>query len=657
VELPVSAPATDPSGEGLSLRATLRRIVMVTSAVALLLACAAFVAYDFFSARSAVTRQLSALAGIVGSQSTAALAFDDPKAAHEILTALAAERQVMGAALYRPDGRCYAAWTRPGTLSLPKGSGPDGTHFEGGEFHVTLPVVQTNSRIGTIHLWSDLEELSLRLRTNTVIVVVVLLASSLVAFVLAARLEGRITHPILKLLMTVKQVTERKDYAVRADRQGGVEFSALAQGFNEMLSQIQSRDAELQKARNELEARVHERTRELQKKEEQLLQSQKMEAVGRLSGGLAHDFNNLLSAVLGFAELALTQPNLDPRTREFLEEIQKAGQQSAALTNQLLAISRQQLLQPVLLDLNALVEDLKHAVARLVGDGIRLDVKLDPGLPHVKADPAPLRQVLLHLVTNAREAMPQGGQMTVETSEETLAQPLTWRNETVPAGRYARLSVADTGSGISPEVQTHLFEPFFNGRGRTLDRTTGLGLSTVYGIVKQSGGHVVVESKQGQGATFSVYLPAEGDAAVRRSTTVHLPVARKQGTTVLLVEDEAMVRKLAGEVLRRSGFQVEEATQGREALDRFAEQPDRYDLVLTDVVMPIMGGRELAEEISKLSPGTKILFMSGYTDDIELHDEARKRRIPLIPKPFSAAALAAKVKEMLGAGQKEPKPS
>lgn len=209
------------------------------------------------------------------------------------------------------------------------------------------------------------------------------------------------------------------------------------------------------------------------------------------------------------------------------------------------------------------------------------------------------------------------------------------------------MATSGTGPGISPEVQAHLFEPFFNGRGRTLDRATGLGLSTVYGIVKQSGGHIVVNSEPGRGATFSVYLPAEGDGSHRKSTTVRVPVVAKGGNTVLLVEDEAMVRRLASEVLRRSGFTVEEATNGREALDLFTEQPDGYDLVLTDVVMPLMGGRELAEQVSPLRPGTKILFMSGYMDDIELHDEIRKRKIPLLPKPFTASAMTAKVRELL----------
>ncbi len=638
-----------------SIRGTLRRIPLATSAATLVLASSAFIAYDLCSARKSVARQLTALAGVVGSQSTAALAFDDPHSAGESLSAMAAQRQVLGAWLYARDGRPFAAWSRSGA-GAPDRPGPDGVSFEAGHLAVVHPVLQDGERVGTILLRSDLEELGQRLRSNLAIVLAVLLASSLAAWFLSSRVEGRILLPLLRLSGTLKEVSDRKDYSIRADPRGEGEFAALADGFNHVLAQIQERDAELQRARDELELRVEERTRELQKKEEQLLQSQKMEAVGRLSGGLAHDFNNLLSAILGFGELALAQPSLDPRTREFLEQIQEAGRQAAAVTAQLLAISRRQVLQPVLLDLNSVVEDLKGAVGRLVGAGISLEVRADPGLPSVKADPAPMRQVLLHLVTNAREAMPEGGRLTLETSEENLEAPFAWRDETIPPGDYARLSVTDTGPGIAREAQAHLFEPFFNGHRPTLDRSSGLGLSTVYGIVKQSGGYIVVDSEPGRGATFSVYLPAAGEGARRRATTVRLPLPRKEGTTVLLVEDEDMVRRLAGEVLRRNGWAVEEASNGREALDLFAGQPDRYDLVLTDVVMPVMGGRELAERVSRLSPGTRILFMSGYTDDIELHEEIRKRRIPLLSKPFSAAGMAAKVREVLGARQPAASP-
>jgi len=622
---------------------------MATTALALLLACAAFIGYDYGSARRSIARQLSALAGVVGSQSAAALRIDDPATAHEILSAVAAEPHILNAGLYARDGLRVAAWSRPGSSSpgSPERPGEDGPAFAGGALDVFLPVLRDGDRVGTIHLRSDLDELRARLRTNVAIVLVILPASCLAAFLLSSRLEGRITGPILELASALRRVSDRKDFTIRARGPGAGEFAVLFHGFNDMISQIQARDAALGEARDELERRVQERTRELRRKEEQLLQSQKMEAVGSLAGGLAHDFNNLLSAVLGFGELALAQPSLDSRTRRFLEEIQSAGQEAVSLTRQLLAISRQQLLQPVLLDLNALVEELRPALARLAGDEIELEIRLDGSLPRVRADPAPMRQVLLHLVANAREAMPRGGRIRVETAGEILDEPRAWRNETVPAGLYARLSVADTGPGMPPEVQAHLFEPFFNARGRTLDRSTALGLSTVYGIVKQSGGSIVVRSGTEEGTEFSVFLPAEEERAPGKSTTVRIPLVPKTASTVLLVEDEAMIRRLAGEVLRGAGFEVVEASNGREALDLFVEDPERFDVVLTDVVMPLLGGRELAEKLARVRPDARVVFMSGYTDDIALHEEFRKRRIPLIPKPFTASALVGRIREVV----------
>ncbi len=638
-------------GDEPSIRRTLKRIIMTTSAVALMIACAAFIASDFFLARRTLARQLTAVAGVVGSQSTAALTFTDTKVAGEILAMLSVEPQVQSACLYSREGRRFAAWVRPGVYSLesPARPGADGPAFTEGRFEVFLPVVQDGERIGTIYLRSDLEDLAGRLWTNLGIVLVVLLASSFAAFLLSTGLEGRITRPILDLALTLREVSNRKDYSIRARGPGEGEFAALVHGFNDMLSQIQSRDAALLQARDDLERRVEERTLELQKKEEQLLQSQKLEAVGHLAGGLAHDFNNLLSVVLGYGDLALSRPSVDPETRGFIEEIQKAGQQAAVLTSQLLAISRQQVLNPVSLHLNVLLEDLRGSLGRLVGERIILDILMGSDLPNVKADPASIQQVVLNLVTHAREAMPGTGRITVETSAELLEEPLTWRNETIPPGSYVQLSVTDTGPGISPEAEVHLFEPFFNGRGRTLDRSTGLGLSTVYGILKQSGGFVAVESREGRGTTFSVYLPVEGDGTFRKfTTTVRLLRTPRAGNMVLLVEDEAMVRRMAGEILRRNGFMVEEAANGREALDLFSEQPDRFDLVVTDVVMPIMGGRELAGNISRLNPATRILFMSGYTGDAELQALSRKHRIPLLSKPFTIAAMTAKVREVLG---------
>ena len=382
--------------------------------------------------------------------------------------------------------------------------------------------------------------------------------------------------------------------------------------------------------------------------EEQLRQSQKMEAVGQLAGGIAHDFNNLLTAILGSTQLLLhATPPDDPRHEDAVE-IKNAGVRAAELTRQLLAFSRRQVLAPKVLGLNAVVAHMQKMLRRLLGEDIELAVTLAPDAGSVNADPGQLEQVLLNLAVNARDAMPTGGRLTIETTRVTLTVELAERRHRLPPGDYACLAVTDSGSGMDEATQAHLFEPFFT--TKEVGRGTGLGLATVYGIVKQSGGYIWVYSEVRHGTTVKVYLPrvaiAEEDAAPLPA--VAEPAAPRGGSeTVLLVEDAAPVRSLARRSLEASGYTVLDAADGAAALDLAARHGGGIDVLVTDVVMPGMSGRELAERLAPERPRMKVLYTSGYTDDAMVRQGVLTAGVAFLQKPFVPETLARKVREVL----------
>jgi two-component system cell cycle sensor histidine kinase/response regulator CckA len=382
--------------------------------------------------------------------------------------------------------------------------------------------------------------------------------------------------------------------------------------------------------------------------EDQLRQAQKMEAVGQLAGGIAHDFNNLLTAILGSTELLLADtPPGDPR-REDVQEISRSAHRAAALVRQLLAYSRKQVLQPRRVDLNAIVRDMGAMLRRVVGEPIELRLDLDPGLGHVTADPGQLEQVIANLGVNARDAMPRGGTLTITTSNVTGRGVTAAADEGVPAaGPLVSLAVTDTGIGMDDEVRGRLFEPFFT--TKELGRGTGLGLATVYGIVRQSGGHIQVRSRPGEGSSFTVYLPrAEAPRPARGALAAAAPVSGGS-ETVLVAEDEEAVRHLVCRVLRAKGYRVLEARHAEAALELAAAAAEPIDLLLSDLVMPGLGGRALADRLLNARPGLRVLFITGYAAEAV----ERQGRLPaghgLLEKPFTADQLAHKVRETLTA--------
>jgi PAS domain S-box-containing protein len=387
--------------------------------------------------------------------------------------------------------------------------------------------------------------------------------------------------------------------------------------------------------------------------EQQLRQAQKMEAIGRLAGGVAHDFNNLLMVISGYSEFLLERLGPDPTLRVPAQEIENAAERATSLTRQLLAFSRQQMLTPKTLDLNEIITENLKMLTRMIGEDIDLVMIPGESLGAVKADPGQIEQVIMNLAVNARDAMPQGGKLTIETANVTLDETYARFHAPLQPGEYVMLALSDTGSGMDSETQSRIFEPFFTTKGQ---KGTGLGLSTVYGIVKQSGGYIWVYSEPGKGSTFKIYLPRiMGTSESIVSQPVTATIERPQGMEViLLVEDEHNLRRLVRQYLEKQGYTVREAADGAAAIQICNAHVGPIHLLLTDVIMPGMNGRELAQRISEIRPNVKVLYMSGYTENVIGQDGTLDAGVRLLQKPFNLRDLKSKVREVLDATPTPP---
>ena len=384
---------------------------------------------------------------------------------------------------------------------------------------------------------------------------------------------------------------------------------------------------------------------QIKKLQRQLLHSQKMEAVGRLAGGIAHDFNNLLTVIQGYVDLSLVGLEGKHPLYENLVQINEASKRAESLTRQLLAFSRKQVLQPKVLSLLVTIANLDQMLRRLIGEDISLVTRLDDSTGLIKADEGQIEQVIVNIVVNARDAMPHGGKLIIETRNAKVDEIYLGPEAEIPPGPYVQLNISDTGIGMDREVQSHIFEPFFT--TKDVGQGTGLGLSTAYGIVKQSGGEIVVYSEPGQGTRFKIYLPRVDTeaAAPEAKTSVKSPQCSHH--TILVVEDDVHVRGLIVEWLRRCGYKVLVAPDGPTALQRYAKGDKAVDLVLTDLVMPKMNGKEFADRFRHAQPGTRVLYMSGYTDDTIVVHGVQEADTPFIQKPFNMDALNIKIQEIL----------
>ncbi|MBZ5553239.1 MAG: response regulator [Acidobacteriia bacterium] len=768
--------------QAIPIKRKLTLIILVISFIALLLASGVVAVYDFIAFRRAMVSDLLALAQIVADNSTAALTFNDQQAASGTLASLKSKPHIISACLLTPDGKVFASYVREdakGSFSPPSYE-KDGFHFSKHVLVLFHQVVLDREAIGTVYLQSDLQELSARLKRYGSVVLLVLLGSTLLVLVLSNRLQRVISDPILQLAQTARLVSMEKNYSVRAVKSTRDELGMLIDAFNDMLRQIQLRDAALQSAHNELEKRVEERTRELhqdiiqrkraenelyrsqqmlqlildnipqrvfwkdknlsylgsnkaflkdsgfetvesivgksdfdmgwsvsaeahrvddrqvmlsntakinfeeplkladgssfwlrtskiplrdrdgqvigvlgtcediteQKRlEDQLRQAQKMEAVGRLAGGVAHDFNNLLTAISGYSELLLMKLDKSDPLRRNAEEIRKAGERAASLTRQLLAFSRRQVVQPEVLDLNHVIADMEKMLHRLIGEDIDLVFVAGKDLERVKADPGQMHQVIMNLSVNSRDAMPHGGKLILETHNVELDEHFVQKYAAAKPGPYVMLAVTDSGSGMTAEVQSHLFEPFYT--TKEVGKGTGLGLSTVYGIVEQNEGFITVYSEMGHGTTIKVYLPCAAEEVQDQKAALGQREVLGGSETVLLVEDEEGVRALAREILTMGGYKVLEAADGEAAIQMFDARKDSIGLVITDLVMPKMSGHELAQHISSLRPEVKILFVSGYTPEAIARKGILDPETMFLQKPFTPKSLARKVREVL----------
>lgn len=379
--------------------------------------------------------------------------------------------------------------------------------------------------------------------------------------------------------------------------------------------------------------------------EDQFRQAQKMEAVGRLAGGVAHDFNNLLMVISGYAEVILAGLNVEHPLYEKGRAIQLAADRATTLTRQLLAFSRKQLLELKVVDVNAIVEDMERLLRPLIGENVELSTVRGPEAAHTRADAGQLEQVLMNLVVNAKDAMPQGGKLTIQTQTVVVDERHRGGQQFIHAGNYVLLSVSDTGMGMDRETQSRIFEPFFTTKEK--GKGTGLGLSTVYGIVKQTGGYVMVQSEVGRGTTFQIYLPRTEAAAEQHAISV--PDTASGGSeTILLVEDEESVRQLVRDTLVSKGYQVIEGENGESGIAAAVRHKGKIDLVITDVVMPGMGGREMVKQLAQSRPDAKVLYLSGYTEDAIVSDGSIESGTAFLQKPFTLQSLSRKVREVLG---------
>ncbi len=648
----------------LSITWKLVLLTTVTGSVALLLASIAFAYQDARAFKKRTTHEIATLAKVISANSAAPLVFDDPGAAEGILAALSAEPQLIRADLFNAEARRFATYQRPGATSdglLLDTTGPR-IRTEHGHLILLEEVLLDGQVVGHLQIESSMEELRTHLLEMGRSILGVFVIAVLAGLVISLPIQGALSKPLLRLADAAQLISKSNDYSIRVATQGNDEVGLVTDSFNEMVTQIELQEKVLQDTHRQLQTKVEDLKSEIEQRraveeslrenKEALRQAHKLEAVGLLAGGVAHDFNNLLTAIIGFSELILR--SLDPKDRlcSMIREVKTAGERGAALTQQLLAFSRKQILETKVLDLNSTVEDSAKLLRRLVGEDVEIEARPDASIGSIKVDPGQLQQILWNLAVNSRDAMPTGGKLVIETGHADIDEHQCSKIPELQPGAYVTLSVRDTGCGIKKALLERIFEPFFTTKEQ--GNGTGLGLSTVYGIVKQSGGHISVDSAEGEGTTFRIYFPELDEAPLAARELESRPPARGETRTVLLVEDEPVVRELAKRTLQLGGYSVLVADGGEEAIRIFGDSGGGIDLLVTDIIMPRMNGREVYEQLAAMKLDLKVLFMSGHTDRAIVHHGVLHEGTPFLRKPFSLDQLLNKVRETLGATGAKP---
>ncbi len=647
----------------ISIRRKLTLIIMVTSIVSLCIAGAAYVTYDIITLREAMIRNITMLSELIGATSTADLVFNDSKSATENLAKLSVNPHVISSSIYRNNGEILASYVRSdmaAKLTLPALRG-DGYQF--GSNHLTQfkRVYLDNKPIGAVSVQLDLTELHSLAQRFIIIVLLIMLATSVVAYLLSSRLQRLISEPVSRLAETAKKITREKNYSLRAEKHGSDEIGMLIDGFNEMLEQIQKRDNSLAQHRDHLEEMVASRTAQLKKANEQLLsqiaekrrmeeelfRTRHLESLGILAGGIAHDFNNLLTAIMGNTSLA--KMLVDPGTKVCarLAEVEKASIRARDLTQQLLTFSKGGAPIKKVTSIADVICDSARFALRGSTSRCKFDIAED--LWPVEVDEGQISQVISNIVINADQATPEGGVVAIKVENSLLHEG---QIVNLRAGKYIRISLADSGSGIAEEHLSKIFTPYFT----TKQKGSGLGLATSYSIITKHGGAITVDSRIGIGTTFYIHLPAsEGNLPKKEK-------AEETGLTgsgrILIMDDEESVRCTAGEVLVHAGYQVTYVDDGTEAIASFSrarEAGEPFDAVILDLTIPGgMGGKEAVQKLLEIEPEAKAIVSSGYAHGPIMADFREHGFKGMIAKPYQAEELCRVVREVISAGKAAP---
>jgi signal transduction histidine kinase/DNA-binding response OmpR family regulator len=649
--------------------------VLATTFTALLVACAAMLVLDIRNYQTGWVDDLKAQADILAQVSTPALEFNDAKVADENLLQLAARPRVFGAAVFRPDGSIFAQYSKtPADARRTLGRLPAaGYDVDWDRVTVFRKIARNGELVGIVYIGAEYP-LAAQVKRYLVILGSVLLGSLLIALVMSSWLQSAVTRPVLALTAAVNQVIRKRDFSLRVEKTTDDEVGVLVDAFNGMLSEVGERahalqesngrlqkevqvrvDAEeaLRQLNNTLEERIQERTKELEKAHDQLRQSQKLEAIGQLTGGVAHDFNNVLQVIAGNLQLLQMSTAGNPEAQRRLETAAFAADRGAKLSSQLLAFARRQPLQPVATNIGRVLRGMDDLLRRALGESVQIETVVAGGLWATLVDPHQLENVILNLAINARDAMKGEGRLTLELNNAMLDDDYVAYEPDVKAGQYVVLAISDTGCGMPAEVVARAFEPFFTTKRE--GEGTGLGLSMAYGFVKQSEGHIRIYSEVGSGTTIKIYLPRSMQPEVEVPNMRNAPVVGGN-ETILVVEDDTVVQATVVDMLGALGYRVLKANDGQSALT-ILQSGVPVDLLFTDVVMPgPVRSVELARQAKQMFPNIEVLFTSGYTQNAIVHGGRLDPGVELISKPYRREELARKIRQMFGA-HKDARPA